>query len=281
MSASLFSNASIFHQDDRKDFYQIQNEQIKKLSRSIPALIKKDKLNKTNMGYEIKTKTLSSGFNFCDDANFSAEYQLANCSATLISEDLILTAAHCLDKNPNDSFHPSKYIIAFDYKKENPLNIEFLPKENVYEIENEMPIYVFDWDTMLDIAVLKLKRKVKDREPIKLNLNHHYAISTPLFVLGYPLGVSQKLTDDGVINSSGTQPNSFRHHLDTFSVNSGSGIFDANSLEVIGVHVRGTGQNYKKYGRECNDWYIGDPEKDYGEANMISPLKNEIEGLIK
>jgi V8-like Glu-specific endopeptidase len=268
--------ASIFYNDDRLDFHQISDEKIRDISRSIPALIQKSKLKQAATGYQISTKTLHQGYKFCSDANFAHEYQLANCSASLIAPDLILTAAHCLDKDPKSDYHPSKYVIVFDYKKTSLENKDFLPKEDVYEIENEMPFFIFNWDSMLDVAILKLKRKVTNRRPLKINLNHNYSKSTPLFILGYPLGVSQKLTADSNIISNDAVANSFRHHLDTFSVNSGSAVFDASTNEIIGVHVRGTVGNYQKYGRECNDWRIGNPASDYGEANMLAPIKKEI-----
>lgn len=279
---SMSAQASIFYGDDRIDFYEIRDERIQKISRSIPALIQKEKLEKVAGGYIVKTKTLEKLLKFCPEANFSAEYQLANCSTSLIGSDLVMTAAHCLRKETDDDYHPSKYVIVFDYKKtSSDENLDFIPEENVYEVESDIPYYNFDHTSMLDIAIIKLKRKVIGREPLKLNLEHDYAKTTPLFVLGYPLGVSQKLTSDSEIIATLDQPNSFRHHLDTFSVNSGSAIFDASTNEIIGVHVRGTGSNFKKYNERCNDWFIGDPEKDYGEANMLGPIKQEIQNLLK
>ena len=278
----LHSYASIFFGDDRKDFHEIKDPKIIELSSSIPSLIQKHKLVEKEDGWEVNTNSLASGaYKFCSDANFAQEKLLANCSASLIAPDLVLTAAHCIDKDKPDSiYHTSAYLIVFDYKKTHAdEQVSFLPKENVYEIEDEMPLYEFSWNNMLNVAILKLKRPVTDRKPIKLNLDHDYATSTALFVLGYPMGISQKLTDESNIVSSGVTQNSFRHYLDTFSVNSGSAIFDKDTYEIIGVHVRGTMGKDPSGRNDCRDWHVGTPGKDYGEANMLSPLKEQIKNL--
>lgn len=276
--------ASIFYGDDRKDFHEIKEPKIKELSASIPSLIQKEKLIEKDDHWQINTKSLeNSSYKFCSDANFAQEKLLANCSASLIAPDLVLTAAHCLEKDWVESiYHPRAYMIVFDYKKTHKdEEITKLPKENVYEIEDNMPLYEYSWNNMLDVAILKLKRPVTDRRPIKLNLNHDYSTATPLFVFGYPLGVSQKLTDESNIISVGETQNSFRHYLDTFSVNSGSAIFDKDTYEIIGVHVRGTMGKDPSGRNDCRDWRVGIPGEDYGEANMLSPLKNQIEKILE
>lgn len=274
---STVSYASIFGVDDRVDFHEIKEDRIKELSKSLPGLVLKDKVEKlANGDFRLIGKSIKAYFNFCDEANFSSQPFNANCSSTLIDSDKILTAAHCIDENDKGEFSIHNYYVVFDYKKEYPLQTEYIiPKENVFEIEKKLH---FDFDpTMgksgLDLAVLKLKRKTS-RKPIKLNFNPQ--VGDDLVVLGYPLGVPQKKAEDGRIGSINNKTNSFRHDLDTFSCNSGSGIINLNTLEVIGVHVRGTGTNYKKYGKTCNDWQIADPEKDFGEANDLKSLKGKF-----
>lgn len=276
---SFQTMASIFDGDDRKDVYDYPLESYKTISRSIPALIQKNKLIKNGDHYDIKADSLSKLVDFCPDTAFAAEAQLANCSASLIADDLVLTAAHCLEKSPTSPYHKSKYVIAFDYKKDKDASeLKSLKAKDTYEIES-MPFYIFDWGSMHDVAILKLKRKVVDRKPLKLNLSYNYAKGLELFMIGYPLGISQKLTDEGQISSVNLKTNSFRHHLDTFSVNSGSAIFDKTSQEIIGVLVRGTGPNWAKYGRECNEWHT-DSETGYAEGNILSSLKKEIKKVI-
>jgi V8-like Glu-specific endopeptidase len=243
--------ASVFNGDDRKDVYEYPLDSYKEISKSIPALIQKSKLVKNGDKYDIMAKSLKETLSFCSDTPFANEPQLANCSASLIGEDLVLTAAHCLDKEPNSIFHKSKYVIAFDYKKDNNAEeLKSLKASDVYEIDS-MPLHIFDWGTMHDVAILKLKRKVVGRKILKMNLKYDYKVGLDLFMIGYPLGISQKLTDEGKIASVNMEKNSFRHHLDTFSVNSGSAIFDTTTQDIVGVLVRGTGANYEKYGREC------------------------------
>jgi len=153
----LFSTsvlASIFNGDDRIDFYQIKDESIKNISKSIPSLVPKYKLVREGDFYRIKSPTLHSNLGFCEDAPFAKEYQLANCSASLVGENTILTAAHCLDKGESSDYHLSKYYIVFDYKKIEDSPINKIKASDVYEIES-MPYYNFEWDTMHDIAILK------------------------------------------------------------------------------------------------------------------------------
>ena len=90
-------------------------------------------------------------------------------------------------------------------------------------------------------------------------------------MIGYPLGISQKVVEDGKVLSVDKKNVSFKHTLDSFSVNSGSPIFSVDGKQV-GVLVRGTGPNLsEREGQSCSDWHVGGA-KDYSEGNDLSRL---------
>jgi V8-like Glu-specific endopeptidase len=79
-----------------------------------------------------------------------------------------------------------------------------------------------------------------------------------------------KYQPNGSVLSVDNKTNSFRHQLDTFSVNSGSAVFKALTKEIVSIHVRGTGLNYRQDKEmKCNRWGKREPSKDWGEANFI------------
>jgi len=71
--------------------------------------------------------------------------------------------------------------------------------------------------------------------------------------------------------------NSFSSDLDTYSVNSGSPIFDRNNGDLIGVLVRGTGANVTSLG-QCNDWSQGTQE-GFADGNDLLSIKKLLKGM--
>lgn len=141
----------------------------------------------------------------------------------------------------------------------------------MFELKTEV-YYRFDIPFNIDLAVYTLN-KAAHYTPMRVSFDGA-KVGESVAVLGYPLGVSLKLSNDSFVTKIVDKMHAFRHELDTFSVNSGSPILNSK-FEIIGVHVRGTGANMARgVGRECDDWARGVSGKDFGEANNLSMLKN-------
>ncbi|CBW27805.1 putative exported protein [Halobacteriovorax marinus SJ] len=269
---SLVAHGGIVNSDDRHEI-QYSPLHIQEIAKSIAALIpKKNMTQLPNGDYKLHGLSYVDDLNFCSDERFVNEQKMiANCSASLIGRKDILTAAHCIDEDHGYSIRD--YYIVFDYKfnAETKSHI-VVPKSSVFEI-NKLKQYTFDFPGDKDIARLELKEAPKNRKILKL-ARKRISLSSEIYMLGFPFGLPMKYHDNGYITSETTFLNgqdSFTHSLDSFSVNSGSSIFDANTNEIVGVLVRGTGLNYTlDKERNCNIWGQGDHH--FGEANYIDLL---------
>ncbi len=261
--------AAIFGVDDRINTVEASTEVMKIAAKSSAALILKKISLETDDKFSFDSYPLNQTdfAGFCEDAKFSYEKMIANCSAVLVGENIVATAAHCLDKNLDMGC--DDYYIVFDYISETANQTNFsVKKESVYEC-SEVLYSNFDttFSTKVDIALIKLNRKVKDRKYSKVATNRVLE-NTKIFMVGHPLGISQKISIDGHVMGPDTD-SSFNHNLDAFSVNSGSPIFDFESGVVVGINVRGPSPNWVATDEGCNDWHYGDEYVLAHQANYI------------
>lgn len=224
----------VYGEDDRQDLFLLTNPRIKELSHSIAGMTLKRNLGKKQSSSIIDLLTVPYGIqhNLCKDEKFFDQPTLMNCSGFLIAPDLIATAGHCADEK---FCAISAWIFDYSLKSESdPLNK--MAENNIYYCKE---IVVQEKDSLVDYGIIKLDRPVLDRAILKLNFNKNIQLSTPIFTLGYPLGLPLKFTDKGRIRSVEKDYNYFTTDLDSFGGSSGSPVFNGNTYEVEGILVRG------------------------------------------
>jgi V8-like Glu-specific endopeptidase len=178
----------------------------------------------------------------CDEERFADVRVAAKCTAFLVADDMVATAAHCIDEQRLDPKMLDGLRFVFpDRSGEvdgNPWNVS---KGNVYE-----PDRLVGWTPRTDAgaaagewALVRLKRNVEGRRPVALARKAAPTEGDPVYLLGHPLGLP--LTFDGgskrivKANADGTLVT----NLDAYKGNSGSPVFSANTHEVVGVLVTG------------------------------------------
>jgi V8-like Glu-specific endopeptidase len=264
ISLPLF--AGVYGKDDREESRSpAVPALLREISLSVPAIVE------TRILIPEGDHFLPGGYsmermNFCQEARFFGQEYLARCSSSLVGEDLVLTAGHCMDDDLKKWCQD--YSVVFDYAV--GVGDKKIAKENVYgckEIIYRQFVGAFDED----LALIRLNRKVEGRTPIAIS-HDVLAVGEQLTMIGYPLGIPQKVVDDGNVTAINTGKYSFRHKLDTFSSNSGGPIFNTRG-EQVGVLVRGTGPNQSPIeGKKCYDWGT-DTDKDFAEGNTLLHLR--------
>ncbi|MEW5950427.1 MAG: trypsin-like peptidase domain-containing protein [Elusimicrobiota bacterium] len=254
-SIAGYMPVAIYGNDDRAEFYQT-DEISKKLASSTAALFRSKDLSDLGNGFhQIRPVTLKEKFNLNENEAFSDQPAVSFCSAALVGKDLILTSAHCLSQVPCE-----KIKIAFDYRIESAGRYpEFLKSQDIYSCKSVVS-QKYD-PNGADYAIIKTDRQV-NRTPLPVNRKDDIKKNTKVFVIGYPSGLPVKIANNAKVREVKTE--FFITDLDTFKGNSGSPVFNNETMKIEGVLSRGgTDYMYNSYVSET-------PEAD--PRNPNSPI---------
>ncbi len=222
----------IYGEDNRVDVFESKNSAFVELSKSTAAMISASNLKSKNGEIEVSGRTLKER-GVCASERFSNQISGANCSGFLVSEDVLVTAGHCI-KTEADC---KSYKWVFDFKVENAdqKNVT-VPQDSVFSC-SKIISRSLDSMTKDDYAVIQLDRKVTDRRPLTFRKSGKISKGTDIVVIGHPTGIPTKIADGAKVRD--LKGKYFVANLDTYGGNSGSAVFNVKTSEVEGILVRG------------------------------------------
>jgi hypothetical protein len=235
----------IWFGDDRMDFFEIQDEQVKKNADCVVAICMKDSLINTYKGFSIlKVKNFGKTFNLCDNEPFSDQPIVAGrlASGFLVGEGIIATAGHMASE---ENVKDLRFV--FGYKMLDPYKpVIRIPNDYIYKgvkIIRRVRSHKRDGG---DWALVKLDR-IAVGQPVA-NLSRKKIFNDqPVYTIGHPCGLPLKYAPGARVRN--VNKTYFEAELDVFCGNSGSPVFSSDTHEVIGMVVRGDIMDFRWTGR--------------------------------
>ncbi len=234
----------VYGADDRRDWYQINDPDIQRLASAAAAMFNSGQLEPAQPGsLKMNVKSLGEAYALCPGEKFAEQVSGPYCSGTLVRENVVLTAGHCvreISNNPEIEYI-SRVSFVFGYH---------VPHEGSPGQTTIPAAQVFRGDSVLggelvgpndrDWALVELDRPVPPEiaRPVTTWREAPVIEGEGVFVIGYPSGLPLKYAPNAEVRD--TEPAAhFVANLDTFGGNSGSGVYAADTHELIGVLVRG------------------------------------------
>ncbi|NIM13971.1 MAG: trypsin-like serine protease [Candidatus Aminicenantes bacterium] len=238
----------IWDDDDRKDYYQIDDGQVKKNADCVAAICGKDDLIAEDNGFfRLKTKIFGKVFHLRDREPFCRQPIAAGrlCTGFLVKEDIIATAAHCIH---GTSLSQLRFL--FGYKMlDFSTAVTRVPNDNIYKgVEIIDRVYRGFRGDGSDWALVKLDRKVIGQSVVTFP-SAEISCGQPVYVIGHPCGLPLKYAAGARVKAF--ENVYFSADLDVFSGNSGSPVFASNTHELVGIVVRGDNRDFRW---TCKGW---------------------------
>lgn len=232
----------IYGDDNRKDYYEVQDSAQLDLADSTVALFNKMdvKIDVSSGVANLKEVSYRARYGLCETEAFVEQKIGAFCSGFLVGPDLIATAGHCIAASGC-----SDVSFVFGYRMTSAISsTSQVPAGHVYNCKE----VISHEDTSLqDYALVRVDRVVTNAKPLKLS-------STPvmkddkLLMIGHPAGLPVKIADEAVARES--REGYFVASTDSYGGNSGSAVFN-RAGEVVGILVRGEADFVYNYEKQC------------------------------
>jgi len=239
----------IYGRDDRVAIGASPHRDFQKLGRSTLAMISRQSIHYEYSGllFSLQGPTLQDNMGVCQGEKFATYPTYSLCSGFLISSKHMLTAGHCIKGAADCALN--KWM--FDYRQELTSSAEktYYDTNNLFSCEKVIR-RAYDVHTKLDFALIELDREVEGRAPLQYRKTGKVADGRGVFVIGHPSGLPSVVADNAHVRDNSHEI-FFSTNLDTFSGNSGSAVFNADSGLVEGILVRGENDYKFDTERDC------------------------------
>lgn len=267
-AVASFDNKIVYGNDDRTEVFAVPQAALREVADSTVAMIPNRGLAANGTGgIRIAASVFGNEYGLCKDEPYFSQPIAAMCSGFLIGPDLIATAGHCIQ-----AADCAQNSFVFGYKMVDAQTPALdLPANEVYKCKE---VVSRELTRNQDYAVVRLDRPVVGHRVLSL-ARQDVSVGDPLVVIGHPAGLPTKVAGGANVRSLGQ--GFFAANLDTYGGNSGSAVFNANTLEVVGILVRGgTDFVYDRAGSCTRSNYVADNSGRGEDVTLVSFVRKAI-----
>jgi Trypsin-like peptidase domain len=242
-SVSESKDPVVYGTDNRMDVYAHPDATLRaRAQQATVALMNPGDINTSNPNnVTFNAPTLQSYLNLCSTERFLNDLTPAFCSGTLIDDDLVLTAGHCITSSSDCS--NTRFV--FNFYRTGATTMQTVTTADIFSCQS---IVVRQQAVVngqnLDYAVVRLDRAATPRfvpAPVRTAATA-LAAGQGVTVIGSGSGIPFKIDSGGTVRDprAGTL-DYFVATTDTFGGNSGSGVYvsEGGNPIVAGILVRG------------------------------------------
>jgi hypothetical protein len=252
-SPELASDASyvIHGHDDRREWFEVEDARLRELTeRSVTAIVTERHLDASDPAdVKLVAPTLAESQGLCEGERFAEQPTAAHCSGTLIGDDLVMTAGHCVADWSCESL---RFVFGYYYAE--PGKLARITADDVFACAEIVARFDGTADVgELDHAIVRLDRAAAPRfTPVPVRGAAPLEEGAPLTVISFGSGLPAKI-DAGatVVDAREDALDFYAIDSDTFVHSSGGGVFDREGKELVGIVVRGP-TDYEETAEGCS-----------------------------